>query len=115
MVPEMRLALVALSGTDSEPSGGKIVKSNLVLMPAIPDLHPLTPAVLYEVAAAKYLKIAIEDFREFVNQGLIPFRTHPGRSRRIYLKADLDIYLKNLPIGKPTRRKMDAGEDPSEP
>ncbi len=84
-------------------------------MPATPDLQPLTPAVLYEVAAAKYIKIAIEDFRTLVNQGLIPFRTHPGRSRRIYLKADLDAYLKNLPVGHPVRRKMTTSEDSPEP
>ena len=91
------------------------MKSKLLLMPATTDLQPLTPAVLYEVAAAKYIKIAIEDFRELVNQGLIPFRTHPGRSRRIYLKADLDAYLKNLPVGQPTRRRIASGEGPSEP
>jgi len=88
----------------------------MILLPATSDLQPLTTAVLYEVAAAKYIKIAIEDFREFVNQGMIPFRTHPGRSRRIYLKADLDAYLRNLAIGQPrTRRNMDPGEDPPEP
>jgi hypothetical protein len=92
------------------------MKSRMILMPATSDLQPLTTAVLYEVAAAKYIKIAIEDFREFVNQGLIPFRKHPGRSRRIYLKADLDAYLRNLPIGLPTnRRNMEVGEDPPEP
>lgn len=92
------------------------MKSRMILMPATSDIQPLTTAVLYEVAAAKYIKIAIEEFREFVNRGLIPFRTHPGRSRRIYLKADLDAYLKNLPIGQPaTRRNMAVGEDPPEP
>jgi hypothetical protein len=91
------------------------MKSNLILMPAIPELQPLTPAVLYEVAAAKYVKIAIEDFRGFVNQGLIPFRTHPGRSRRIYLKMDLDAYLRNLPVGLPIRGRIATSEDPSEP
>ncbi len=91
------------------------MKSNLILLPAIGDLHPLTPAVLYEVAAAKYVKIAIEDFREFANRGVIPFRTHPGRSRRIYLKEDLDKYLRNLPVGQPIRGKIVISEDPSEP
>jgi hypothetical protein len=60
--------------------------------------EPLTPAVMYESEAAKYIMLGIHDFRRFVVAGTIPSRTHPGRKRKIYLKADLDIYLLGLPI-----------------
>ncbi len=91
-----------------------IRKSNLVLMPAIQELDPITPAILWEVAAAKYLKLAIQDFRTLVNDEAIKFRTHPGHSRRIYLKEDLDRYARNLPVGN-SRAKMAACEEPPGP
>ncbi len=46
--------------------------------------------------AAKYLKLSVNDLRRFVDNGRITARRHPGRSRRIYLKADLDHYLESL-------------------
>ena len=91
------------------------MKRNLVLMPAISDLRETTSAVLWEVGAAKYVKLAIQEFRELVNQGAIPFRQHTGRRRRIYLKEDLDAYLRNLPRGTFDRSKMVLSEDPSKP
>jgi hypothetical protein len=69
----------------------------LVLMPVAETLAPLTPAVMYEVAAAKYVMLGIHDFRKLVDTGVIICRNHPGRMRRIYLKNDLDDYLRNLP------------------
>jgi hypothetical protein len=69
----------------------------IALLPVIDALIPLTQAVMYEVMAAKYLMLGIHDFRKLVDEGVIPCRTHPGRTRRIYLKTDLDYYLKNLP------------------
>lgn len=87
----------------------------LVLLPAMSDLRETTSAVLWEVAAAKYVKLAIQVFRQFVNQGVIPFRQHAGGRRRIYLKEDLDAYLRNLPRGTFDRSKMIPGEDPSKP
>lgn len=89
--------------------------SKLVLVRAQRNLSPLTPAVLYEVAAAKYVKIDIATFRDFVRSGVIPARTHPGRTRSIYLKEDLDGYLRNLPVKEPGRGKIPAGEVPSRP
>jgi hypothetical protein len=71
--------------------------SKFALMPIVENLEPMTPAVMYEVVAAKYLMLGIADFRKLVNQGVIPCRHHPGRKRRIYLKADLDKYLMKLP------------------
>jgi len=82
----------------------------LVLMPMIEHLASITPAVMYEATATKYVMLAIQDFRKLVNNGSIPYRTHPGRSRRIYLKSDLDDYLCSLPCGK-----MNASEDPPSP
>jgi hypothetical protein len=67
------------------------------LLPVVDGLAPLTPAVMYEVMAAKYVMLGIRDFRKLVDEGVIPCRTHPGRTRRIYLKSDLDDYLRNLP------------------
>jgi hypothetical protein len=69
----------------------------MVLMPAVDKLIPLTQAVMYEVTAAKYIMLGIHDFRRLVEDGVILCRTHPGRSRKIYLKTDLDDYLKSLP------------------
>ena len=65
----------------------------LTLMPVTEDLAPLRPAVMYEAAAAKYVMLGIHEFRKLVGQGIIPFRRHPGRTRRIYLRSDLDAYL----------------------
>jgi hypothetical protein len=90
-------------------------RSNLVLLPAVDGLSPLTPAVLYEVAAAKYVKIDIAEFRNLVRSGIIPARTHPGRTRSIYLKEDLDRYLRQLPIKPVSRGTITDGESPSQP
>ena len=78
----------------------------LTLMPVTEDLAPLRPAVMYEAAAAKYVMLGIHEFRKLVGQGIIPFRRHPGRTRRIYLRSDLDAYLSRLPRGI-----MPASED----
>ncbi len=91
------------------------MKSNLILMPAMGDLSKPTPAVFWEVAAAKYVKLGIQEFRELVNQGAIPFRNHQGRRRRIYLKEDLDAYLRNLPRGSLERSRIVLSEDSSKP
>ncbi len=75
---------------------------NLMLVPVVNHLEPQTSAVMYEVAAAKYMMLGIHNFRKLVAAGRIPYRTHPGRRRRIYLKSDLDSFLLNLPQGKIT-------------
>jgi hypothetical protein len=90
-------------------------RTNLVLLPAVSGLSPLTPAVLYEVAAAKYVKIDIADFRLLVKQGVIPARTHAGRTRSIYLKEDLDHYLRHLPVKPASGVTIEDGESPSQP
>lgn len=81
--------------------------SKLALVPLVDRLLPLTPAVMYENAAAKYVLLGIHEFRKLVDRGVIRFRRHPGRKRRIYLKADLDSYLSQLP-----RSNIAFGEDP---
>jgi excisionase family DNA binding protein len=89
--------------------------SRLILVKAQGSLGPLTPAVLYEVAAAKYVKIDIATFRELVRAGVIPARAHPGRTRNIYLKDDLDAYLHNLPVKPADRSRIVSGEVSSRP
>jgi excisionase family DNA binding protein len=79
----------------------------LALVPVLDRLIPLTPAVFYEREAALYIKLNIHAFRELVRSDEIPCYTHVGRKRRIYLKADLDEYLRRLP-----RVTMTAVEDP---
>lgn len=79
------------------------------LMPVVDKLAPITPAVMYETMAAKYVMLGIHDFRKLVDAGEIIYRTHPGRSRRIYLKSDLDDYLKNLPQGNMSEGRVHPG------
>jgi hypothetical protein len=62
------------------------------------EITPAHPAALYEAAAAKYIKIDIASFRQLVRDGAIPARSHADRVRNIYLRDDLDDYLKSLPV-----------------
>ncbi len=80
--------------------------SKLVLMPLADRPERITQAVMYETAAAKYVMLGIHDFRKLVEEGVIPFRRHLGRTRRIYLKSDLDSYLSRLPRGKITQARI---------
>ena len=89
--------------------------SKLILVKAHKELAPFGPGVLYEVAAARYVKIDIGSFRQLVRAGRIPARAHPGRTRWIYLKEDLDVYLRNLPVIDASRGKIPAGEVSSKP
>ena len=70
--------------------------SELVLVPLVQEIDRVQPAAMYERDAAKYLKLSVNDLRLFAKQGAIVARRHPGRSRRIYLRADLDRYLESL-------------------
>ena len=90
--------------------------TKLVLVPAYNDLAaPYPSAVLWEKAAAEYVKIDIGDFRLIVREGRIPARVHHGRSRWMFLREDLDAYLRNLPLIDASRGKMPAGEVSSKP
>ncbi len=71
--------------------------SNLMLVSMIKDVGEVQPAAMYEREAARYLKLSVNDLRRFATDGRVVARRHPGRSRRIYLKADLDRYLESLP------------------
>ena len=85
--------------------------TKLVLVQATDDLKSGGDgprAVMFEKAAAKYCLLAIQDFRKLVTAGSIPCRHHLGRTRRIYLREDLDNYLRALPRGG---AKMPAGEE----
>ena len=87
------------------------VGKQLVLMPFVNQLSPVSPAVMYEVTAAKYLMLGIHEFRKLVDEGAIICRNHPGRKRRIYLKADLDDYLNRLPPCKIGGGRVHPGFD----
>ena len=78
------------------------------LLPVVNEgLAHLTPAVMYEKTAAKYVMLGIHEFRELARNGTIPYRNRPGHNRRLYLKSDLDAYLANLPVGG----KINTSED----
>jgi excisionase family DNA binding protein len=70
--------------------------SDLMLIPRVDVISEIQPVVLYEHEAAKYIKLSVNDLRQFVKDGRITARRHPGRTRRIYLTADLDRYLDGL-------------------
>ena len=67
-----------------------------MLVNMVKKVGEIQPAAMYEHDAAKYLKLSVNDLRKFVHEGRIIARKHPGRSRRIYLKSDLDEYLQSL-------------------
>jgi excisionase family DNA binding protein len=69
---------------------------SLMLVNVIKEIGSIQPAAMYERDAAKYLKLSVNDLRKFVDDGRIVARRHPGRSRRLYLKMDLDDYLQSL-------------------
>ncbi len=70
--------------------------SNLMLVSMVNEIGEVQPAAMYEREAARYLKPSVNDLRIFAKTGLIVVRRHPNRSRRIYIKADLDRYLQSL-------------------
>jgi hypothetical protein len=70
--------------------------SGLVLVSMVKEIGEIQPAAMYEHDAARYLKLSVNDLRIFVRVGTIVARRHPNRSRRIYLKSDLDRYLESL-------------------
>lgn len=76
----------------SGSNGGKMA---LVLMET-DEVGKIQPGAMQEKNAARYLKLSVNDLRDFVRRGIIAARRHPGRVRRIYLRADLDRYLESL-------------------
>ena len=93
---------------------GKVM-AKLVLVPAYSDLAPFGAAVLWEAAAAKYVKMDLAEFRDLVRKGHIKARVRPGRSRLLYLRQDLDDYLRSYPVAEISRGRMPAGEVPLKP
>jgi hypothetical protein len=91
------------------------MNSRLMLVRAEKNLGLITPAAMYITAAAKYVKIDIADFRELVRDGIIPARAHPGRSRDLFLKEDLDVYLRSLPIRPQSDSRIAARRSLVEP
>ena len=71
-------------------------KLGLVLVNVAESIGTITPAAMYEREAARYIKLGVNELRNFVNTGRIPARKHPGRKVRIFLKIDLDSYLESL-------------------
>jgi len=72
------------------------VSTRLALVPIFSSIAPPEPLLLYETTAAKLLKISIHQFRQLVRDGVVPFRLHSGRSKRLYLLEDLRVYARNL-------------------
>jgi excisionase family DNA binding protein len=83
----------------------------MAFMPAVNMLVPLVQAVMYEKTAAKYVMLGIHEFRKLVEDGIIPSRFHPGRTRRISLKTDLDEYLQNLPCANMSAGRVRLGSE----
>jgi len=54
------------------------------------------PAVFRERAAARYLDLGRDKFRELVRTGAIPFSFHVNGKHRIFLRSELDGYLLGL-------------------
>ena len=72
------------------------VKTKLELVPVYAGIPDPQPAAFHEAAAAKYIGMCRTKFREIVKEGLIPFAEHMNGQTRIYLRYDLDAYLKSL-------------------
>jgi hypothetical protein len=72
-------------------------RSELVLVPIVRSLTPITVAVLYAKQARAYLKISSAGFNELVKNGILVQHTHVGGKRPFYLKEDLDVYLRSTP------------------
>jgi len=70
--------------------------STLQLIPVHDRVCDPQPAAFHEAAAAKYIGMCRTKFREIVKEGLIPFAEHMNGQTRIYLRYDLDTYLKSL-------------------
>jgi hypothetical protein len=81
------------------------MSSNLALVEVRKTADP-QPAAFHELAAAKYIGSNRTHFRDLVDAGLIPYTTHAGHPTRIYLREDLDAYLRSLP-----RRTMPTREN----
>jgi hypothetical protein len=66
----------------------------------------------YESTAAKILKISIHYFRELVDRSIIPYRLHPGRTKRLHFVDDLKNYANSLDAryGKKRRTSLEAWE-----
>ena len=79
--------------------------SDLILVPVVRNLVPLTTAVLYTKQARAYLKISSAGFNKLVKRGIINRYTHSNGKRPFFLKHELDAYLNSLP-----RYKMDDRE-----
>lgn len=70
---------------------------NYQLVATFEDVEKPVQAAFGEGASAKYLNMSRTRFLGLVTIGIIPWTTHHGGSRRLYLKTDLDIYLASLP------------------
>jgi hypothetical protein len=68
----------------------------LALIPLTDRIDAAEQLLVYETTAAKILKISINNFRQLVNQSVIPYRLHHGRSKRLYFIEDLRMYARSL-------------------
>jgi len=80
--------------------------SRLQLVPVHDEVTDPQPAAFHEMAAAKYIGMHRTAFRELLLSGLIPYAEHANGKTRIYLRADLDKYLRNLKWRTMTPREV---------
>jgi hypothetical protein len=81
--------------------------SRLELVPLHDRVVDPPPAVFYEAAAAKYVRMSRTKFRkDVVFAGLISYAEHVNGKARIYLRSDLDNYLKSLNWRKMVPREV---------
>jgi hypothetical protein len=71
-------------------------EQRLALVPIADMAAAAEQLLVYETAAAKILKISIRDFRRLVEESVIPYRLHRGRSRRLFFIDDLKAYARSL-------------------
>jgi hypothetical protein len=88
---ELRIDPAEQEGIDMNGNGQK-----LALVPIADMVASAEQLLVYETAAAKILKISVRDFRRLVDQSVIPYRLHRGRSRRLFFVDDLKVYARNL-------------------
>ncbi len=92
-----------------------MVRNNqeLVLVPVIQGLDPITTAVLYAKEARCYLRISSAAFYALVKAGIIKQYTHMNGKRPFFLKHELDAYLGMLPEYTERVSEPDSGEENS--
>jgi len=80
--------------------------AELALVPIHKRIPDPQPAAFHELAAAKYIGMNRTRFRELVFAGIVSYAEHINGKTRIYLREDLDDYLKSLKWRKMVPREV---------